>query len=164
MKREIIGRVNHSNPNQKVLILDERAFRAMLLDFKDQGKVRITIQTLYKTRSNPQNSVFHWYCDLIADEVGMEPEDVKIMMKKKFYMVPMVDVNGNEVVDPETGEIFLVPGSTAKMDTMQMFDFTEKIRLWSDEFLGTSLPLPDANYKIHFLENQKEKTQNGKND
>jgi hypothetical protein len=166
MKRETPAIVNHSNPNKRELIFFHRElFLHYLKDFKDGEEVRVILQSVRtNVRSPAQNNVFHWYCDLIARYLGMTPADVKLMMKKKFYMVPMTDLAGDEVVDPETGEVFLEPGSTAILGKEEMYDLTQKVYEWSKTFLNYELPLPDSNYKIHFLEEQKQKLKNhGKN-
>lgn len=143
-----------------------------LVFFGNGTKLKLTIEKYYRQRSNSQNGVLHWYCTELADYLGMEMEDFKTMMKQKFLTWPVPDKrdNGEEwLYDPETGEVMTYIPSTSDLTTVQMMDFIEKIRMWALYFLKYELPLPDANYKIHFLHEKQEQLKlniknNGKED
>lgn len=144
MKRKQPARINLSNPETpKVDFLNLKAFRSDLSDFKDGAMVWVHIETYYRKRTLDQNNTLHWYLQEIADETGMEMEDVKDQMAKKYLITEVRDKNDNIMADPETGEIMTRQKSTSELNTVEFNVYTEKIRLWCNEYLGLTLPEPD---------------------
>lgn len=150
--------------NPSLQMTSKRGFQQDLMEFRNGQKVWVMVEPFYKQRSQNQNGVLHWYCTELADYLGMEMEDFKMMMKLKFLQRPKLDREGNEIVDPETGEIMMYIPSTKDLTTVEINDFIfEGIRKWALDFLNYELALPDTNYKIHFLEDEKlKKTNNDK--
>lgn len=101
--------------------------------------------------------MLHWYCDELAHEAGMEPDKFKELMKFKFLKRPVLTKAGDYVVDESTGEVEMYVPSTTELNTAEMVTFTDQIRQWGIDFLNYTLPLPDENYKLHFLDKQKSK-------
>ena len=120
-------------------------------------RIKVTLETYFRQRSLKQNGVLHWYCDELSQECSMEPEKFKELMKYKFLRRPVLNKMGEEIVDESTGEVEWYVPSTTELDTKEMAEFTENIRMWGLEFLNYELPLPDENYKINFLETNKQK-------
>lgn len=134
-------------------------FMQLLSDFGAGTKVKITIENYHPQRSLSQNGVLHWYCSELAEEVGMDAEDFKTMMKMKYLRRDALDRNGERMAD-ENGEVMTYIAKTSDLDKKEMALFIDQIRLFGIEFLNYELPLPDANHKIHFLEKRKEKIKN----
>lgn len=155
-KKTALGVVLVSDGQQpRWSLQNKELFMNDLSYFGDGTKIKITIEHFYPQRSLKQNGVLHWYCTELAEEVGVEPEDFKMMMKMKFLQREKLDKHGNLIGDPETSEVMMYIPSTSELTTSEMAEFIEKIRLWALDYLNYELPLPDANYKIHFLENYK---------
>jgi len=53
-----------------------------------------------------------------------------------------------ELVNESTGEIVKLPKSTTDNTTTEMEEFHEKIRVFSSEFLGIKIPLPNEELKL----------------
>lgn len=151
MRRKSLGRINLSDPdNPRVDLVSKKSFLADLRDFKHDERVWLVTETYYKQRTLAQNNVIHWYCTEISSETGMELEEVKSLMKLKFLQRPILDKDGIERVDVETGEVMNYIPSTAELSTIEAMEFTEKIRMWSLEFLGIHLPLPNEEQELKF--------------
>ena len=154
MKRKALGKIDLSDPlNPKVSLISKKSFQDDLRAFKDGSKVWMQVETYYKQRSLKQNSVLHWYLSEIADETGMEMADVKSQMAKKYLTVDQKDKNDNVVCDPETGEVMTRTMSTTELTTMEFNDYTEKIRMWANDYLNLSLPLPSEPVELKFKDN-----------
>jgi len=119
-------------------------FKRYIADFGPQVKVTVTIENYKRTRSLSQNNLLHKYLSKMGEEIGYELSEVKDLMKLKFgIMEPVKDRNGNEVYDPETGEIQERFKSTSDYTTEEMTMFIDKIRQFSHEVLGCYLPTPE---------------------
>ena len=81
-------------------------------------------------RTNSQNQ-YYWgvVVKLIAQHTGHDPEQIhealKQMFSPKWYL-------GDKAI----------PTSTTCLDTIEFVEYTERCRLWANEFLGLSVPLP----------------------
>ena len=155
MKKTTIAFVNAAGNG--VEFQDWSVFQYNLSLFAPGTKLRVTIEHYHPQRSLKLNAVLHWYCTELAEECGMNPEDFKMMMKIKFLRRPALDRNGEYVVDPETGEVMMFIPSTADLNSKEALELNENIRQFGIEVLNYELPLPDSNYKIHFLENDKKR-------
>lgn len=125
-------------------------YRDLKEAFSDGSKVTVTIATRYNKRSTRQNSVLHWYLNEIADETGMEQDAIKEILRHKFLSVDAVDKNGEIMADKSTGEVLKTYRSTADLSTVEFNEFTEKIRLWANDFLNLQLPLPNEDIELKF--------------
>jgi hypothetical protein len=151
MKRKSLALINHDNPDKpKLDFVALRSFLADLRDFKHKDRVWVEISTYYRKRTTNQNAVLHWYLTEIADETGMEMEDVKTQMAKKYLTVPQLDKNDQKVADPETGELMTRVMSTTELSTVEFNDYTDKIREWANNFLNLQLPLPNESVELKF--------------
>lgn len=119
-------------------------FKRHIGDFGPQVKLTVTIENYKRTRSLSQNNLLHKYLSKMGEEIGYELSEVKDLMKLKFgVMVPILDKQGNEVFDPDTGELQERFKSTSDYTTSEMTIFIDKIRQFSAEVLGVILPSPD---------------------
>lgn len=154
MKRKNLALINLTDPDKpKLDFVSKGAVLSDLKAFKHGQRVWVEISTYYRKRSVEQNSVLHWYLTEIADETGMEMEDVKSQMAKKYLTVPQVDKNDQEVADPETGELMTRVKSTTELSTVEFNEYTEKIREWANSYLNLQLPLPNEDVELKFKEN-----------
>lgn len=136
----------------KLIIYSREALNADLSCAKDQRIVG-SIKTVAKKRTLKQNGVLHWYIGDIADHTGMDGAQVKRVLQYKFTQRPVLDDQGHEMFDPETGEIFTEVPSSADLSTIEMNDFCEKIRIWALDYLKLLLPLPNEQGELKFDEN-----------
>lgn len=66
----------------------------------------------------------------IAQHTGHDPEQIHELLKARF--------------SPRWyfADSFSVPNSSTRLDTIEFTEYTEKCRLWANEFLGLQIPLP----------------------
>lgn len=151
MKRRQLGRVNLSDPNNpKVDLVSRKAFQDDLKDFKHGERVWLETSTYYRQRSVSQNAVLHWYISEISEETGMDKDEIKEALKKKFLTVALTDKNGEIMADKDSGEVLERVKSTTELTTIEFNDFTENIRLWSNSYLNLQLPLPNESVELKF--------------
>lgn len=112
------------------------------------GCYMLEIKRQRRGRTNNQNE-WLWGCvypillDALLD-AGWEfvsVEQVHEFFKKQFA--------NEKVVNYHTGEIVEVPRSTATMDTQQFSMYIELLREYAEEFLGTTIPSPDPNWRVN---------------
>lgn len=118
-------------------------YRDIKSAFKDQDKVTIEIKTRRKPRSLRQNAYLHMCLQMISDETGNSLETVKNTMKAMYAKKPLLDKDGHEIADVESGEVAYTIQDTRDMNTIEAMDFTEKVRMFARDFLMMELPLPD---------------------
>ncbi len=98
-------------------------------------RVELTVEKLTHPRTNSQNR-YYWgvVVKLIAEHTGHDPEQIHELLKHlhspkwHFQTAPI-----------STSKI---PTSTTRLDTLEFADYTERCRVWANEFLGLSIPLP----------------------
>lgn len=122
---------------QGKLFLDKAdQFKQHLATFPDEKRVEVSVEKLRHPRSNNQNR-YYWGVVVaeIAQHTGHDPEQIHELLKMKFspkwffYSPREVDNVG-------------VPTSTTRLDTIACVEYTEKCRIWANEFLGLQIPLP----------------------
>jgi len=151
MKRKNLGKVNLSDPNNpKIDLVSKGSFQADLKDFKDGQRVWLEVSTYYRQRTTAQNSLFHVYCQEIANDTGQDLETVKSTIKTKYAQKAMVDSDGNEIVDPNTGDVAMYVQDTKDMNTVEMATLTENTRMFALEFFGIHLPLPEEQTELKY--------------
>lgn len=153
MKKQTIAFVRDDLSGLRMLNRD--VFLQFLSDFGAGTKLKVTIENYHPQRNLEQNSTMYWYLTELAEEAGMELSKFKARMGEKFLRRPLLDSDGNQVVDKITGELEMYVPSTADLDKKEMGEFIEKLRLFGIEYLNYELPLPDKNYKINFQEEKK---------
>lgn len=118
--------------------------------FKDGSKVTVTIASRRKPRSLSQNAYLHLCLQMIADESGNDLETVKSTMKALYAKKPMLNKNGEEIFNKDTGEQAMYVQDTSAMSTVEALEFTENVRLFAAEFLNLHIPLPDEQIEANF--------------
>jgi hypothetical protein len=143
--------VVHTGDDATLHFINERyCFTDLKNAFKDGDKVTVTIATRRKPRSLKQNAVLHWYINAIADETGIDKNDVKEVLRHKFLAEDILDQNGEIMADKASGEVLRRYKSTTELSTIEMLTFTEEIRQWSLDFLNLPLPLPNEEIELKF--------------
>lgn len=128
----------HGTIQDGKLFLDKSSqFKEYLHTFPTGKRVEVTVEKQTHKRSNSQNR-YYWGIVVaeIAKHTGHDPEQIhelcKQMFSPKWYMDPR----------PPTRQTIAIPTSTTKLHTLQFVEYTEKCRMWANEFLGLQIPLP----------------------
>lgn len=150
MKRKQLAKIDLSNPDKPTLKLSSnKSFLSDLKDFKHEERVWVQIESYRKIRSLEQNKVLHWYINEISEETGQDADDIKDVLKKKFLTVALLDKDG-EIMADNNGEVLERVKNTSELNTVEFNEFTEKIRLFAQEFLSIYLPLPNEAVELKF--------------
>jgi hypothetical protein len=149
MQKRNLAIVNLSDPNKpKLDFLSKKNFLNDIKDFKDKDRVWIVIEKYYTKRSLKQNNLLHLYLSEIAKETGMQLEQIKDALKKKFLTVALTTKDGEIIADKESGEVLERVRGTSELTVVEFMEFTDNVRVWSAEFLGLILPLPEEQVEL----------------
>lgn len=118
--------------------------------FADGSKVTIEIKSRRRPRSLPQNAYLHMMLQLIAYETGNSLEAVKMALKSMYAKKPLLDREGEEIRDVESGEVAYTIQDTRDMSTVEAMEFTENVRMFARDFLMMELPLPEEQIDLPF--------------
>ena len=101
-------------------------------------RVQVTVEKIKHSRTNSQNS-YYWgvVVKLIAQHTGHDPEQIHELLKQMFSPKWYVFWK-----DPLSDKELAIPTSTTRLDTLAFVEYTEKCRMWANEFLGLQIPLP----------------------
>ena len=116
----------------KLLVDKPESFKQHLLALNGK-RVQVTVEKIKHTRSHSQNA-YYWgvVVKLIAQHTGHDPEQIHELLKQMFspkWHFSSVSAPG-------------IPTSTTRLDTLEFVEYTEKCRVWANEFLGLQIPLP----------------------
>ena len=94
----------------------------------------IEVEKVTHPRSGQQNK-YYWAVVVgeIAKHTGHDPEQIHELLK--FNLSPKWHFQAGMVGGG-------VPTSTTRLDTLQFVEYTERCRMWANEFLGLQIPLP----------------------
>ena len=155
MKRKQLAKIYLSNPDKPTLKLSSnKSFLSDLKDFKHEERVWVQIESYSPKRSLNQNSLLHLWIGIMAEEIGVEADEMKYLLKEKFLKMPLLDKHGNEVADEE-GELQFKVIDTSKLSKMEMSEFMDKIHVWSLSFLNCALPLPEEQQELSYYPTEK---------
>lgn len=96
----------------------------------------VTVKAWRRRRSMPQNRLMWMWMQVLADWCGHTAEEMHEYCKVKFLGTRELSI-GADVSR-------YVTRSTSALDTKQMTDYLEAIRLWAAEKLQCTLPQPDS--------------------
>lgn len=99
------------------------------------------IKKIRKRRSVSQNAYLHFIFSLIASETWETLVNVKKSMKSLF--LKQYNTTFNTVITKETSEL----------DTKEMTQFIEKIRVFALDFLNLEIPQPDNSRLLEYIDN-----------
>jgi hypothetical protein len=149
MQKRNLAIVNLSDPNKpKLDFLSKQNFMNDIKDFNDKDRVWIVVEKYYSKRSLKQNNLLHLYLSEIAKETGMQLEQIKDALKKKFLTVALTTKDGEIVADKESGEVLERVKGTSELTVVEFMEFTDNVRVWAMEFLGIYLPLPEEQTEL----------------
>ena len=120
------------------LALDKRDKFLAYLHSLAGKRVQVIVEKLKRTRSNNQNR-YYWgvVVKLIAQHTGHDSEQIHELLKQmfspKWQMVVIVEDKMREVSTPT---------STTRLDTLAFEEYLDRCRLWAQDFLGVTIPLP----------------------
>lgn len=106
------------------------------------GTYTLTIKRASEKRTIAQNDLMWMWFACIERETGTPKDDIYEHYKKKFLM--------KVITIGETIE--KVYGSTSKLNTQQMTEFLNKVKVDALTELGIQLPLPEDKYFDAFYE------------
>lgn len=119
------------------LFLDKtEQFKQYLHTFPTGKRVEVTVAKITHSRTNSQNR-YYWGVVVkeIAQHTGHDPEQIHELLKV------MYSPKWHTEVDDVSGKLS-IPTSTTRLDTIAFVEYTEKCRMWANEFLGLQIPLP----------------------
>lgn len=103
------------------------------------GEVVVIVRPASRPRSLAQNA-FYWGACIaaVSEHTGYTPDEVHELAKQLFLPqhVAIADLNGEIVADRVVG------GSTSRLSTADMHEFTERFRRWAAETVGVVIPDP----------------------
>lgn len=102
-----------------------------------EGKrVQVSVEKITRKRSLSQNKYYHAVVvKLIAEHTGHDPEQIHELLKFRFSPRSEMSLSGTQSATN-------IPTSTTRLDTIAFVEYTEKCRMWANEFLGLQIPLP----------------------
>lgn len=93
--------------------------------------VTIVIDKVRKTRSDRQNAYYHGVvCKIIADFTGHSSSEIHTAVSMKF--LSMTDSKG-----------ITFTRSTTDLNTIEMENYLDRIRIWARTELGVFVPMPN---------------------
>lgn len=134
----------------KLVMYAPGAIPEHLENYKHGQKVWVSIEKYYRKRSKDQNSLFHVYCQEIADETGQDLDTVKSTIKTMYCKVPLLNNKGEQIVDENTGEYLEYVKETSAMDTVEMGTLIDQTIIFAQEFFGIILNLPGESQELKF--------------
>ncbi len=101
-----------------------------------EGKnLRVAITRDRKGRSTAQNRYYRGVIvTIVAEEMGLFPEEAHEHLKDLFLKVPHRAPNG---------KVYQIVRSTSDLNTMQFEDYLAKCRMWASQELNSFIPLPN---------------------
>jgi hypothetical protein len=115
-------------------------FITALSDWKD-CRVRVTVERLYRKRSLLQNA---YYFSVVIHEFRegyFEMTGEKITAEQAHEILKL-KCNGKDITNKDTGEIMIIPGSTAQLTTTQFMEFIEECIKFVGEWFNRRIPEP----------------------
>lgn len=107
------------------------------------GTYTLTIKRASEKRSVEQNDLMWMWFSCIERETGTPKDDIYEYYKKKF-LIKVITIGER---------MEKVYGSTSKLNTRQMSEFLDKVRVDALTELGIQLPVPEDRYFEDFYQN-----------
>ena len=111
------------------------------------GRIKITIEKLYRQRSTPQNA-YYWgviiceFCDGYTEMTGekITKDQAHEFLKHRF--------NSKDVANKLTGEVITIPLTTSELTTSGFMDYQAECIRFIAEFFGRFVPEPGEQLEI----------------
>lgn len=104
-----------------------------LKTLKSDGRYRIFILDTKLLRSTSQNRYYWFGIGIISEHTGISTEDLHELLKHKFNL--KTSQLGNELIE--------YGSSTKLLNTLEMTQYIDKIRQWSQDTLNCYIPSPN---------------------
>jgi hypothetical protein len=124
----------------RLMVRDRKSFDSAVSGLKDGWEVELEVTRLRATRSQQANR-YYWgvVIKALADRTGYTSDEIHELMKAKFLPKELAILNGNgDVVDQ-----FVLGGSTRSLDTVEFYEYVERVREWAGTELEIYIPVPD---------------------
>jgi hypothetical protein len=119
------------------LLLDKGEKFRQYLHGLNGKRVQVSVEKIKHSRTIQQNRYyFAVVVKLIAQHTGHDPEQIHELLKT-LHSPRWHFLSGDTFARDRS-----IPTSTARLDTLEFVDYTERCRAWANEFLGLSIPLP----------------------
>ena len=135
-----------SNKNK---LREDNSFWGMFKIFDDKDRLKITVQKVYRQRSNNQNRFFHGVIlscvqDAVLSEWGenISLDQAKNLVKEYCHY--------KEFVNDKTGEITKILLETRHLTTIEFEELNERVRRWLWDSFNYRLPEPNENFEMNF--------------
>lgn len=131
---------------------ERHAMQDAVLTWPD-GPATVTVERQHATRSTRANA-YYWsvVVKAIAEYTGYTPDEAHEILKRQFLPKELAVTKANGKVIAE----MVIGGSTAGLDSMEFYDYVERVRAWSFEELDIDMPPPDPEWREKVLaEKQK---------
>jgi hypothetical protein len=125
--------------------------KAISKAFKELSDGRYVVKIEKKNKRSLNQNQYYWgvVCEMVKDglrDAGYREvktkDDAHEIMKALFLKQRIV----NELTD----EVIEVPGSTAKLTTIEFNNYIEEIIKWAGEYLSIAIPLPNQQSEMFF--------------
>lgn len=124
----------------RLLLHDRKSFDSAVSGLKDGWEVELEISRLRAHRSHLANRYyFGVVIKALSNHTGYTREDLHDLMKARFLPKELAILNGTgDIVDQ-----FVLGGSTRELDTVQFYEYVERVRAWAGDKLDVYIPTPD---------------------
>lgn len=112
------------------------------LDSLPLGEYTITITHNRKTRSNQQNA-YLWGIVYPAVLFGLQDAGWEITNEEQVHEYCKQAFAAREFINKDTGEVLILPSSTAQMQTAEFNVYVDKIKAFAFEYLNITIPEPN---------------------
>ena len=114
---------------------DKRRLYQVLKHLKG-GVYKISLQKIKDSRSLNQNK-YYWavVVAVLASELGYFKDEMHMLLRRKFL--------GYTKANPITGEAEVFAKSTTDLNTQEMEEYLESVRVWAISELDVYIPLPN---------------------
>ena len=147
MKRQV-AIIDNTDPDHPFVTFNAtESFKSDLNSYKNGQRIWLSTEKYFRKRTLSQNNTFFWWIGLIAEDTGMDQDEVKDFFAKKYLTVEIRDENDDLRCDEETGEVMTRVRSTAELNTVEFGLYLDKVWLYSTNFFNMVLPQPDPELK-----------------
>lgn len=124
----------------KLTLDDPEAVKHLLNLYPGRTRVLVRIERLKATRSAEANRYWWGVCvELVSAHTGYTPEEIHELAKQKFLPKSIALKDGNGTLK----DMYVIGGSTAKLDGAAFWDFVERFREWAAMELDVVIPDPE---------------------
>lgn len=106
------------------------------------GDYVVTITPNRKTRSNQQNA-YLWGIVYPAVLFGLQDAGWEFTNEEQVHEYCKQSFAAREFINKDTGEVLILPSSTAQMQTAEFNVYVENIKAFALEYLNITIPEPN---------------------